>query len=151
MARRGAACFWAARASRGCPRRPRPRRLLLNKGKAKDRAFEGQRTLALENFRRMGGKQGEVLLSATFDSKPAFTIGSKAQAQQYMAPQWATQFESTVAVLIPQGHTGFFDATLPSGAVLCRVGFLDARRGAASRREIPRRASRGSPSRARAL
>ena len=37
----------------------------------------GQRLLELENFNRAeGAKKGEILLSAVFDSKPAFTVMS---------------------------------------------------------------------------
>ena len=60
----------------------------------------GQRLLELENFNRAeGSKKGEILLSAVFDSKPAFTVMSKSEfSQTQLRPAWAMQFSKAVPV-----------------------------------------------------
>ena len=62
----------------------------------------GQRLLELENFNRAeGSKKGEILLSAVFDSKPAFTVMSKSEfSQTQLRPAWAMQFSKAVPVQI---------------------------------------------------
>ena len=61
--------------------------MILDKSKPKDdprvNVAAGQRLLELENFNRAeGSKKGEILLSAVFDSKPAFTVMSKSEFSQ---------------------------------------------------------------------
>ena len=82
----------------------------------------GQRLLELENFNRAeGSKKGEILLSAVFDSKPAFTVMSKSEfSQTQLRPAWAMQFSKAVPVQIPQ-CAGFFDVTMPSGVMVRAV------------------------------
>ena len=62
----------------------------------------GQRLLELENFNRAeGAKRGDILLSAVFDSKPAFTVMSKSEfSQTNLRPAWAMQFSKAVPVQI---------------------------------------------------
>ena len=79
--------------------------LLLNKCKDKARAEKGERRIDLENFVR-DGKKGEVLWTATFDSKPSFGFNEQSP------PAWAANM---VGVQVPASHPGFFDARTPSG------------------------------------
>ena len=80
--------------------------MILDKSKPKDdprvNIAAGQRLLELENFNRAeGSKKGEILLSAVFDSKPAFTVMSKSEfSQTNLRPAWAMQFSKAVPVQI---------------------------------------------------
>ena len=100
--------------------------MILDKSKPKDdprvNIAAGQRLLELENFNRAeGSKKGEILLSAVFDSKPAFTVMSKSEfSQTPLRPAWAMQFSKAVPVQIPQCN-GFFDVTMPSGVMVRAV------------------------------
>ena len=100
--------------------------MILDKSKPKDdprvNVAAGQRLLELENFNRAeGSKKGEILLSAVFDSKPAFTVMSKSEfSQTSLRPAWAMQFSKAVPVQIPQ-CAGFFDVTMPSGVMVRAV------------------------------
>merc|ERR1719399_1171750 len=82
----------------------------------------GDPLLELENFNRAeGAKRGDILLSAVFDSKPAFTVMSKSEfSQTQLRPAWAMQFSKAVPVQIPQ-CAGFFDVTMPSGVMVRAV------------------------------
>ena len=84
----------------------------IKEKKKEARAFEGERTVDLENFvREDGSKKGAVLWTAAFDSKPSFEVNGA----QGAPPPWAATY---VGVQVPEGHAGVLDVTMPSSATV---------------------------------